>query len=410
MSRRNNRPQRTNLKSNTKSTGVTNKLYPQLVDKTISQTRQDIAKWKSALTSATNADNPSVYALYNLYDYIMDDAHLTSQIENRMQDTLGSSFQLKKKGGDTDDELTEQWQNSRLFNDIITQILESRFKGYTLIEFDWEQIGQNEPELICNLLPRQNVLPTKGTFLKDYSEQSGVQYRDLQEFGTWILDFGKPKDIGLLNKAIPHILFKRFGQSCWSELCEIYGIPPRVYKTDAQDPSAVARGKRMMQDMGSAAWFIIDTSEEFEWAKGVSTNGDVYQNLLTFCDNQNSMLISGAIIGQDTKNGSRSKDEASQKMLDKLVLADMAMVEMYMNTKVMPALARIGVVPGDYAFAWEISEDLAELWGRVVQALPYYNIKSEWIKDKFGIEVEGPRTTNAVDPNIQLKALEGLFI
>ncbi|WP_446662918.1 phage portal protein family protein, partial [Flavobacterium psychrophilum] len=35
----------------------------------------------------------------------------------------------------------------------------------------------------------------------------------------------------MLNKAVSHVLFKRFAQSCWSELCEIYGIPPRVLKT-----------------------------------------------------------------------------------------------------------------------------------------------------------------------------------
>ena len=29
-------------------------------------------------------------------------------------------------------------------------------------------------------------------------------------------------DYGLLNKAVPHVLFKKFAQSCWSELCEIY--------------------------------------------------------------------------------------------------------------------------------------------------------------------------------------------
>ena len=413
MSRRNrnNRNQNQLAGKTTKTPSVGTKLFPQLVEKTVTQTRQDIAKWKTALNSAKNADYPSVYNLYNLYDYILDDAHLTSQIENRIQDTLGATFNLKKKGGDVDDELTSNFQNSKLFNDIITYILQTRFFGNTVIEFEWKQEAQNEPELIANLLPRQNILPTKGTFLKDYSEQTGVQYRELAEFGTWILEFGNPKDIGLLNKAIPHVLFKRFGQSCWSELCEIYGIPPRVYKTDAQDPQAVARGKRMMQDMGSAAWFIIDTTEEFEWAKGVTTNGDVYSNLLSFCDQQNSLLISGAIIGQDTKNGNYSKEQSSQKMLDKLVMADMALVEMYMNTKVMPALARLGVVPADYVFAFEISEDLQELWNRVVQALPYFKIKGEWIKDKFGIEIEGERESTGTfqQGNGQFNIAESFF-
>lgn len=387
-----------------------NNLVSQLVDKTVTQTRQDIAKWKAALNGFNNTDSPSVYLLYNLYDTILDDALLTSQIENRIQDTLGSSFNLSKKAGDIDEELTATFQNSELFNDLITHIINSRFYGHSLVELDWKQDGLNEPQLKADLIPRQNVLAKKGVMLFDYNEDKGVKYREVPEFGTWVLEFGKPGEKGLLNKAVPHTLFKRFAQSCWSELCEIYGIPPRVYKTDASDPAAVARGKKMMQDMGSAAWFIIDTEESFEWAKGVNTNGDVYGNLLNFCDNQNSLLISGAVVGQDTKHGSNSKEQASQKLLSKLVLADMAMVEMYMNTKVMPALARIGVVPADYVFQWEISEDLGTLWERTVQALQHFDVDPEWVKDKFGIQVTGIKQNALPVPGANLNIAESFFV
>lgn len=388
------------------------KLYPQLVDKTISMTRQDIAKMRTAQNAFRNAENPSVWQLYNLYDYILDDATLTSQIENRIQDTLGSSFTLKQKGGDVDQELTDTFQNSELFNEIITQIINTRFYGYSVIELDWKQEGQNEgqneAQLAATLLPRQNILPKSGTLLFDYNEEKGVKYRELPEYGTWILEFGKPGEMGLINKAIPYCLFKRFATSCYSELCEIYGIPPRVYKTDTQDPQAVARGKQMMRDMGSAAWFIIDTTEEFEWAKGSTTNGEVYTNLIRLCDNQNSLLISGAIVGQDTVHGSYNKDEAGQKLLSKLILADMAMVEMYMNTRVMPALARIGIIPADYVFAWEVSEDLGILWKRTLEALNHFEIDPNWVKDKFGIAITGKKEQTPLMSNFNIA--ESFFV
>ena len=384
------------------------KLYPQLVDKTISMTRQDIAKMRTAQNAFRNAENPSVWQLYNLYDYILDDATLTSQIENRIQDTLGSSFTLKQKGGDVDQELTDTFQNSELFNEIITQIINTRFYGYSVIELDGKQEGQNATQLVATLFPRQNILPKSGTLLFDYNEEKGVKYRELPEYGTWILEFGKPGEMGLINKAIPYCLFKRFATSCYSELCEIYGIPPRVYKTDTQDPQAVARGKQMMRDMGSAAWFIIDTTEEFEWAKGSTTNGEVYTNLIRLCDNQNSLLISGAIVGQDTVHGSYNKDEAGQKLLSKLILADMAMVEMYMNTRVMPALARIGIIPADYVFAWEVSEDLGVLWKRTLEALNHFEIDPNWVKDKFGIAITGKKEQTPLMSNFNIA--ESFFV
>ncbi len=410
MSRK-NRNNQNNLAAKTTSVkGSGNKLYPQLVDKTVSQTRQDISKMRAARNAFFNADNPSVWMYYNLIDYILDDATLTSQIENRIQDSLGANFNLKKKGGEIDQELTDAYQNSELFNEIITQIINTRFYGNSLVEFDWKQEGQNEPVLKVELLPRQNVISKKGMFLFDYNEEKGVKYRETPEYGTWLLEFGKPGQMGLLNKAIPHALFKRFAQSCWSELCEIYGIPPRVYKTDAQDPAAVARGKKMMQDMGSAAWFIIDTTEEFEWAKAVNTNGDVYNNFIRLCDNENSLLISGAIVGQDTEHGSYNKDSAGQKLLSKLVLADMALVEMYMNSKVMPALARIGVVPADYEFKWEIAEDTSELWKRTVEALNHFDVDPEWVKEKFGIAIIGKKEAAPNPTNGQFNIAESFFV
>lgn len=383
------------------------KIYTDLVEKSISLTRQDIAKWKSAWRNALNVDNPVRYQIYNLYDTdILQDALVTSQIENRIQATLGATFNLHNSGGDIDEELTETHQNTELFGELIRHIINTRFFGHSLVEFDWDGAKEN---LQVNLIPRQNVLPKQGTVLKDYSETKGIQYREIPEYGTWLLEFGKNDDLGILNKAVPHVLFKKFAQSCWSELAEIYGIPPRVYKTDTQDPQALARGKRMMTDMGAAAWFIIDTTEEFEWAKGVSTNGDVYSNLIRLSDNQISLLIQGAIIGQDTEHGSYGKDAAGQNLLNSLILADMAMVEMYMNSKVMPALAAIGVVPADTKFKFEVAEDSAELWRMTVEALPYYDIDPEWVKDKFGIEVTGKREQiNPFEP--QLRASESFFV
>ena len=73
------------------------------------------------------------------------------------------------------------------------------------------------------------------------------------------MEFGSPRNYGLLNKAVPHALFKKFAHSCWSELCEIYGIPPRYIKTNTQDPEMLDRAEQMLRDMGSAAYFIIDT-------------------------------------------------------------------------------------------------------------------------------------------------------
>lgn len=385
------------------------KLSTELVEQYVFKTRQDITKWRMAENAIKAVEFPMSYLLYNLYDDVMNDTTVTSQIENRTLEAISANFNLKPKGGDIDVELTEELQNAEFINEIIRQIVYTRFFGHSVIELDWENTtGENN--LKTTLIPRQNIIAKKGWFHKNYQDAEKINYRDLQEYGTWILEFGKNDDLGLLNKIVPHVLFKKFAQSCWSELCEIYGIPPRVMKTDTQDPQALARGKKMMQQMGAAAWFIIDSTEEFQWAQGVQTNGDVYNNLIRLCTNEISIALNGAVLGQDTQNGSYGKEKAGQDTLKKLVLADMAMVEMYMNTRVMPALARIGVVPENYVFQYEIAEDTQELWKMTVQALNHFTVDPEWVKNKFGIKITGPKLINSSTLQEQLSADDGFFV
>lgn len=357
--------------------------------KAMARTRADVMVWKNALAMAQHIENPKMFPYYNLVADMMLDAHATSQIQNRKQKTILTNFSIKKTSGETHKELTTLLQKSHWFNEIISHILDSQFFGYTLIEFN-----RTEDNLLVDLVPRQNVIPSQGIIVKDYTDDKGLDYLNAPEFGTWLLDFGKTDDLGLINKAIPHILFSRFAQSCWSELCEIYGIPPRVMHTNTQDPNALRRAEKMMMDMGAAAWFIIDDTEKFEFAStGMPDNGNVYNGLVNLCRENISLLFSGAVIGQDTKYGSRGKEHSSLEILQDLVNADQTLVEQYMASKVLPALYAIGILPEDgLTLAYDQTEDLTELWERTKDILPYKTVSNDWLKEKFSIEITGDRT------------------
>jgi len=358
-----------------------------IVPKATSRLRLDVAVWKSALSMAENPDNQKMYPLHNLYKEIKIDARLTSQIQNRKLKTTGSGFVIKNLKGDVDDEITATLSKNDFFNTIISHLWDSITDGHTLLEFNYPIDSYT-----CSLIPRQNVVPVTGMVLKDYTDDKGILYREAKEYGNWIVEINRDGDLGLLNKAVPHVIFKRFAQSCWSELCEIYGIPPRVMKTNTADTKALNRAEKMMQDMGAAAWFIIDDTENVEFATATSTNGEVYENLIKLCNEEISLLISGVVLGQDSKYGSNSKETASISVLDDVVNADKRMIEQYMQDKIMPALYLIGFVPSaDLVFAWDQVTNIAELWTRTKEILPYKNVDDEWIRTKFGIEITGDR-------------------
>lgn len=363
--------------------------------KAVSRTRQDIQSWSAALRLAQSED-PKNYKLQLLFDEISNDALLSSQIQNRKQQLFTASFSLKNASGDIDEEQTRKLKTSPIFRQLTLAVLDSLYYGYSLVELNLQANTKGEMLPNATVLPRTNIIPQKGLFVKDYTQDKGILYREMPEFGTWILEFNS-NEIGLLNKAVSHVLFKRFSQSCWSELCEIYGIPPRVLKTNTQDGNMLRRGEQMMRDMGSAAWFIIDSTENFDWAQGVSTNGDVYGNLIGLCNNEISMLISGAIVGQDTKNGSNGKEQSSQDMLWQLVQSDMEQSEQYWNNTIIPALINIGFLTGDIFYEFDPQEDTQQLYERTIGFAQYYNVPTEFIKDKFGIDVLERVATPAKD-------------
>lgn len=366
-------------------------LVGRIVPKAISRVRKDMGDWRRALRHADSVERPRRRELMDLYADIMLDALLTSQVEQRIGRTLAAEFSLRGTGDKVDEESTHLLWEAEWFPLLLRYMLESVFYGHSLVELSRPEANG----LRVTLIPRQNVVPEEGLFLFDSTADAGIYYRETREYGTYIVEFGSPRNYGLLNKAVPHALFKRFAQSCWSELCEIYGIPPRYIKTNTQDPAMLGRAEEMLRDMGSAAWFIIDTEEEFQFAKGADTNGDVYNNLIRLCNSEMSLLVSGAQIGQDTRNGNRSKEEVSVKQLEKQVNSDKRLVEDYMNSIVLPALYRVGVLPDGLRFSFNSEEDTGQLWERTAQAMQYYEIDPAWIRDRFGIEVTGKRGTDS---------------
>lgn len=370
-------------------------------------TRKDIADWRRARAMAENTDEPFNYRLQNIYSNIMEDGLLTSQVGNRTAKVFNVDFKLQINGEDNDEQ-TQLLKNHVPWRPIHNAILDTIYYEYSLGQFQWVTDVDGNSRLTFETLPRTNVVPQNGRFYQDIQDPTKyINYRDAKEYGIWWLEFGSAKERGLLNKAVKHVLMKSFSQACWAELCEIYGIPPRYMKTNTQDSAMLARADKMMRDMGSAAYFIIDETEEFSFAQGVSTNGDVYDKLMNVCNNENSMLISGAIIGQDTKNGSRSKDEAAQEVLWELVIQDLVLVEDNYNSIVIPALKKLGILKGEVKLKFEIPEDLQELWKRVQSTVNNFDYDIDWLNDKFGLKITGVK--NQQMPN-QLGFGEGFFV
>jgi hypothetical protein len=349
--------------------------------------RRDIQDWRTARLEATRADEPKQHLLQVLYDEVMLDAKMTSQIGMRINKSQAADWFLKK-GDQNDEDAMQVLTDNGLFDKLVKYIVESQFYSCSLVQFAFDRAGDPDIELV----PRANVSPASGMFYPDVYGFECEAYRDRPDFGKWVLEFCPDKlDLGLLNKATPYVLMKKFALSCWSELCEIYGIPPRVLKTNTQDTDMLNRAEAMMREIGAAAYFIIDTEEEFEFAQASTTNGDVYKNFIATCDEQISLLNLGAVLGQDTEHGNRSKEEASTDLMEIVVEADKRKIAYYINKAAIPAMESLGIIPTGLRFEFAKATDTEKLWKMVFQASAYYEFDVDWLKQTFGMEITGPR-------------------
>lgn len=354
----------------------------QIVKKQLYRTRVDISNWRNAQRAAEAIIYPSREKIISIYREIEMDAVLSSQVSNRIESSKSAPFVIKSKDGKVNEEITAKASKSPLIRKLIQYVVDARFTGHHLLEF-----SINGGIYDVKPIDQRYVDPSEETVRYELFSTKREKYKEMAEYGSWLVSIGQG-DLGVFNKAVPHVLFKRFAQSCYSEFCEIYGIPPRIGKTNTSDQKMLDQMQKMMQETGSANWAVIDKDEDMQFVNAVQSDGSIFINLMRFCNSELSMLISGALIGQDTMHGTKGKEEVNLELLKKLIESDKREVENTFQEIYIPALIKIGYLPaGDYTFEYEAQEDKAAIWAMIKDAMQHYDIDFEQVEKEFGIKL-----------------------
>ena len=151
-----------------KSTGKSSRrndarIIRRVIKRQESVTRKDIADWKRARLQATSTYEPKQVLLQRLFEEVMDDALMTSQVSVlRIGKSQGAEFVLKRNDR-RDDEQTQKLKDSGLYENLVKLIIEAQFFNHSLIEFDYDKDGV----VVADLVPRENVSPEVGKFYPD---------------------------------------------------------------------------------------------------------------------------------------------------------------------------------------------------------------------------------------------------
>ena len=353
----------------------------------IQRTNNDMGRYKTGVSVAENVLNPQRYMLYQVYQGVVLDAHLSACIEQRKNLILSKKFKVVNSNGDVDETKTELL-NKKWFYDFNSNALDSMYWGHSLIQFG--DLVKDE-FLNIELVPRQFVKPETHIVTKTWSDISGIDYLE-DPYRNWCIGVGQPKDLGLLLKASPLIIWKKNALGAWAEFQNIFGVPARIGKTNLKDGQTFQNMVDMLANWGLSQYGVFGKDDIVELIE--SSNSDAFEVFDKMIERVNSE-IAKLILGQTGTTDAKSyvgAAEVHERVLENYEERDEQFIESVHNYQLVPFLQRFGLLSeGDY-IECDDAEELTDIERNklVIELLKTgkYTIPAEYITEELGIPVE----------------------
>lgn len=266
----------------------------------------DMQKYMSGIRGAENVDFTNRIRLYDMYEDILIDGHLSSVRDKRIASARNIQIEFRRNGK-PDEEINVMLRSPWFFH-FIEDLVDSVFWGFSLFQFYRDKSGWINYELI----PRKNVDPVRGLILHRQGEITGTPWTDFRD----VLFVGKPRALGKLANAAPYVIFKRNDMADWAQFCEIFGMPIREYTYDAEDEEARLQILDDMNEQGAAACFIHPKGSELKLLEsaGKSGSSDLYDKLYERCNNEISKIFLGnTLTTEASERGTQSLGTVQEK-------------------------------------------------------------------------------------------------
>jgi phage gp29-like protein len=309
---------------------------------------QDIENWRNAIQSAESVTMPRRILLYDLYEEILVDGHLTAVIEKRKLSVTNTPVVFVENGKEHD-EITELTKTEDFIN-LLHYIIESKLWGHSLIELNFDGL-----KLQPRLIPRKHVEPKKGIILKNQFDQTGFSYRDYP-YADFVIEVGEENSLGLLMKAAQYAIYKRCGFGDWSQYAELFGMPFRIAKYDGFDEKTRGELESSLREAGSAAFVVIPKEADFEFVQNnAQASNTLYESLISLCNKEMSKLILGQTMTTEA-GGALAQAKVHQEAERDLLMADKLFVRNVLNDRLIPLLQKHGYNVGKGKFFFKEQE------------------------------------------------------
>lgn len=368
-------------------------LSSQLQYESESMQRQTLKEWTSAISSATDPENPDKTGLEALYKNLMLDNHLVSIIESRILFCQRSSFKIVNEKGEENTDIS--WLFERTwFEEFVKLVLMKRFEGVKLIELFDINPETNELSTVDEI-QMSHFIPQKGLITKSPGDSTGWLYKE-GAYKPFYIQVGKDKELGMLAQMAPIILAKKLGLGSWLDFIDKYGVPALFITTDREDDARLKELFEAASNFKGNGFMVGRGQEKFEVGKAEGGNSDNFDKLIERANSEMSKRILGGSGLTDEKSFVGSSEIQFRLAKDRFE-SDKLLVKNIINEQLFPRLIKLSpvysVLQGHY-FEWDNTEmqtpkEVAEILSILAN---HFDLDPEEISQKTGFKILGQKS------------------
>lgn len=277
----------------------------------VNRTPQDIPKWRNAIQNAESRI-PRRNLLYDLYADVIQDGHVIAVTSKRIDAATTANWQFMNNKGEPVEAINELIDTIG-FSDIVTEIMNSKFWGYSILEPTFYKGFGEKWQIAANLIPRLNYRPETGIVAFDYMSDDGVNIRE-GIHAKRVMEVGGVKDLGLFESAAQYAILKRGGVGDWAMYVQVFGRPILDAVWDGFDDKQKIQLKEAL-NIGAGGTIIRPQGTEIKIIESKTSNTTIHPDFAKFCNKELSKALLGTtetVESSDSSGYSQSKTHSDQ--------------------------------------------------------------------------------------------------
>lgn len=272
------------------------------------RTEQSIPNWRKAVQSA-ESQLPRRYMLYNLYADVDLDGHVQAVTSKRKDAVTTANWKFVDAQGKDVEEINDLIDTIG-FNDILEEIINTKFWGYTILEPVFWKNQDGKWQVDAGLIPRLFYRPEIGIVSHTQQGNDGTKIRE-GIYAKTVMEVGNIKDLGLYMKAAPYQILKRGGLGDYAAFIQVFGNPIVDATWNGFDEKQRLQLKASLDALGAGGSIIRPEGTSIEIKENrTKDTSDAHGSFLRFLNNE----ISKALLGStETTESSNSSGYAQSK-------------------------------------------------------------------------------------------------